>query len=333
MSTYKQLFQESLAIVWRMKTLWILGFFAILFSGSVEGDLYFNFLTNSKNPIYDLVQISSTGVFNQDFLINFQNSFLKDVNSSSVMIFVFFGIVILLLLILVLSITSQLVIMKKTGDSLKLANIKNINIADLIINGVKEVKSGIFSAALLNIAFKIIVFIVFILITLPVMMSVDKPGLIYDLWYLLSFIILLPSTIIFSFFIRYATAGIAIHGLNLKEAISNSWRILKNNWLISVEVSFMVFLINIFSVFIILLILAAVIIPLWLIAMSVFEVFGPKLYVFSIGFSYLLLFFVYLTCSAILSTFNVVVWANMYQKLNKNNISGKIKNFFRVGTK
>lgn len=327
MEIYKQIFLEAFNVVKKHKNLWLLGFFAILFSGSIEGDLYYGFLNNKSNPIYDVMQISSTGIFSKDILLNLQDSVLGNISSSFVLFVVFFVLITSLVVVLLISIGSQMIVISRAGEMMKNPKTPVIKLRELIPSGLKTIKTNLFTASLVNVLFKVMVFLIFALIMLPIFLTAGTPSVIADFWYLLLFVLLMPLTIILSLFVKYIVIGLVINKLKLRLAISNAWSIITKNWLISIETSFLLFLFNIVAIFFMLILISGLAIPLYYIAVLVQQLISPQFFVITLVLTYVILFIVFLLCNAIISTFSISVWTSLYLKLTKNNLNTTIKGF------
>jgi|GEM_PF-6623882 hypothetical protein len=328
MSFYKQLFQESIAIVWRYKPLWLCGFFAILFSGSVEGDLYYSFLSKTNNPIANIKQLAGSEFFNWGFFNHAIELIFSNFSSSLAIFGILLGILLIMLTIITLSVASQMLIIKKTLKSLsETKTMVKYSFRELFIDDFSAIKGNLLKVVTLNIVFKIFIFVIFLVVTTPILINMDQPGVIANAFYVILLIILTPIAIVGSFYIRYAVIALSAGRSTLSEALSKAWQIIKYNWLLSIETSLMVFIINIVSIFFTLLIISGLYILIGYLALFMLQAMSEKMFVFMAGFGILILAVLYLAISAIVSSFGVVVWANLYQKILKNETRSRLNGF------
>ena len=113
----------------------------------------------------------------------------------------------------------------------------------LILSGSKNFKAvfGIYFFA------KTIIYGLLIFILSPILLTTlarDNESLNVFIIFL-NFLIFVPIAIIVSFVARFATAYVVFQGQKMVEALKNGWRLFVANWLISLEMAAILFIINI----------------------------------------------------------------------------------------
>jgi len=98
------------------------------------------------------------------------------------------------------------------------------------------------SVLLINIVVKVLLYALFIVIGAPLITwFLVKNTLLGGLVFVtLVFIIFIPASIIVSFIVKYAIAYIVIKGKNVGESVKLGWNLFKKNWLISIEMAFLI---------------------------------------------------------------------------------------------
>mgnify|MGYP003488607250 FL=1 len=330
MSLYKQIFLDAFNFTRCHKALWIFGFFAILFSGSVEADLYYNFLNSQKNNLYNLGQMASTGIFNKEVWFNLPQQIFSADSSIGFLVFTFFGLSLAALFILTLSVGSQVLIIEQSNLLLNNPKAPLAKFSDLVLANFKDMRVIIAKAAFVNVLFKFFLIISFLLIALPIFLSSGLPNIIADFSYLLLFVVLTPIIILGSLYSRYLVISLVTNKNSLKQASCDAWSLISKSWLLSIEISLALFVFNILSVFITLTIISGLALLLWFFALAA-QSFSYQAYVLVIALSYFILFLVFLLCNALLSTFSISVWTNLYLKLTKSSknkpLQGLVGNF------
>jgi hypothetical protein len=186
----------------------------------------------------------------------------------------------------------------------------------------------------LNILAKALIFGLLVLITIPVMFFVAGGGNNFGLnlfLFILSFVLFTILAIFISFMTIYASCFVVIKGLPFVEAIRASWYLFIKNWLVSVEVALLLFLITLG-------------VGAGLVLLSLFYLFPVALLLaafayleLNIGF-WAIIFLAtlgwlggVLWAGAMLSTFQFSTWTILFLELNKKKIWSKLLRFVGIG--
>ena len=318
---YSQLFKKAWSITWRNKILWFFGLFATLIGAENEYGLISRAYTRItiEGINFPFVEgLYAAGIFKAGFLSKIVYSFINDPFSFFILLFVLTVFLAVFLFIIWLVITSQVALINSTF----LLEVKKP------LNFKKSLKKGLdlFAPVLaLNVAAKLIIYSCFTIIGIPLLAIFIKTATSVDpLVYLLMFILFIPFIMVVSFLTKYATAYIVYKKTSVLKAIENSWKLFRNNWIVTLELALFLYLFHA-------IITAITIILIWVIlpqdislpvfvASTIAGFFGAKGVVVSI-ISMLIL----LVAVVLYTVFVWVSWSLMFIHLNKfGRASGKV---------
>ncbi len=182
----------------------------------------------------------------------------------------------------------------------------------------------------LNALAKALIFGLLVLITLPAMFFItgktDNVGWNLTL-YLLAFVIFTALALFVSFMAIYASCFVAVKGLPMVESIRAGWRLFAQNWLVSIEMSLLLFVITlgVGAAFAILSFLYLIPIFLLLLAFAYLKLsFGFWLVIFlaALGWLVALCF-----TGGALSAYQFSAWTILFMEINKKKIWSKLLRF------
>lgn len=300
---YRIILKKAWDITKKYKFLWIFGIFALLLGNGGEMQIFFRTLY----AVQDLSGSQLPGVLNSLFLIDF----IKNAsNLTSVLIWIIFvAIDLFVLLVLAWIITiSQIAIIK-------------------VVNGLSSNKKSTFKTAFvesqqyfprvlgLNIICEVLIGLFVFLLIIPLLLVIATAGSQFKfLIGIIVFVIFLPIAIIISFVIRYAINYVVIKGEKFGASISRAWLLFKTNWLISLEMTLALLIIN-SIIWIIVLYLTIIIIGPYL-RMDLMTIFAFKNVVWGlIFFKILPLFVLYLFAGAFVAVFQIASWTLLFNEL------------------
>lgn len=322
MFSYRLIIKRALNIAWQHKYLWILGLFASVVAAS--GSFEYQFLSGNfqegvlANPYHFLnsfmITLESIGLVILGFIDLFSYNILTIINTLTFVIIV--GS--LLVAFIWLSVSSQGGLV---AASQKLINSKK-KLANLSIRKYITIGHQNFWPVLsLNIIVKAVIAIILSLTSIPLLILSTKYSVSLTLLYTLAFIILVPLTIAFSLMIKYAIAYIVLDNENFIDAVRKSWIMFRKNWLVSVEMGVIIFLITFVVGFLLLLGLSVIILPYFIFAVDY-------------GIVWLIILLATITLSIILiagsflTTFQITAWTNIFLELKNGNGQAKLERIF-----
>lgn len=240
MSLYRKVLKQALVLSWHYKYLWFFGLFAVLIGNSGEYEVFVRGLSGDLGQGFSdsLSRLISADLFSGQALSAINDLFAQDAFS-----FILFIIITLVILVMVgfliwLSVASQAALV---NNSAAIISGKKNSFKDGIEKGAK-VFWPVFG---LNIASKVIIAILFMIIGLPIFLTAGRAGSVSaSLFYLVLFVIFVPLAVSVAFLIKYAIAYVVIKDNDFFTAVKNGWRLFADNWLVSIEMALALFFIN-----------------------------------------------------------------------------------------
>lgn len=317
----KSIYRETLKSAWDIaknnKILWIFGLFAALLGNGGE---------------YQILAQAAEKVGRDSILSPFSQlgsaSFWRGIYQISVynpIDFILSLIVVLSLLFLVgfiiwLVMTSQVALISAVYKKILK---KNVNFQDEISSS----KEKFVPILAINVLAKLLIGFILFLIGLPLLLLASKINSALVLFlYIIIFILLIPAAFIISFLAKYSAAYIVLKNKCLIDAIRSAWELFLKNWIISLEMAFILFLLNIVIGFAVILIITLIALPF--IAMAIIYSFAGLQFAFwmvIILISVISLAIIGFT-GAILSAFQWSGWIILFKRLtSKETVLSKIE--------
>jgi hypothetical protein len=173
----------------------------------------------------------------------------------------------------------------------------------------------------INILVKVLIACIFFLITLPVILTAPTASLPIIIYTIL-FLIFIPVVIGLSLIAKYAIAYIVIKKNKFIEAINNAINLFSRNWVISLEMAFILMLINIVVGIMILIAMFAIAAPFVILSL-IFANFTIFWLITFLGFTVLILAVIWL--GSMLTAFLVNSWTKLFLELLDRKGESKIK--------
>lgn len=331
MTLYRSIIRQAISITWQYKYLWFFGLFATLLASNFEVELVSRFLTQNSAPSYSWQGFMETGLFSNQAW----NGFMEVAQTSPSS---FVGILILLLVLgmlavalLWLSITSQVALVSNTNKALNGANKKTPQArhAHDVSIGIKEGSRYFWPVLLLNFGVRIAVFLLAYITIVPFLIWASAQGFGFGITYLIIFIVFLAIALSLALIARYAIAGVVLDGLGIKTAIVKAWHLFWKNWLVSLEMGFILFAISLLSTFAIMLAVLIIAIPfivLYLITLY-FNLF--ILWVGLLLLAILVSVAVVIIGGSMVTVFQTTSWVGLYNQLtSKAGVTSKLERMF-----
>lgn len=312
MYTFRQIFKQAFSIAWKYPSLWFFGFFVALLGTGTEGELFFG---NSG--------LGGQGIF---------SAFLQGLFDSN--IFTFEGMKglyqsawthpLYLFLLIILSLVAM-------GLSVLVVWLTIVAQTSLIASAIAKTKNKFFGfkesfgygiskfwpVFFLNLILRI-VFVV-LMVVIGIFTAFKFPG--SNVLFVLIFNLTLAIIILISFITKFAICGSILKEWKFKESLINGWMMFKKNWLVSIEISFVIFCVVAF-------------IDLFL-AFLITQIFGLafKLFLnFPLGIliTFCLVIVGFVISQAIISVFQWSTWAIVFELLSskKPALFSRIENIF-----
>lgn len=314
MSLYKKILSQSWQTTWNNKYLWFFGLFAALLGGGEYGALLKGFSGDTGVGIFSgWRKIVETGIFRAETIVNIKIILRDDPLSLLIPLIAIIVILILTAFLIWLSIVSQGALVN--------------NAADYLGNKKSDFKKGLtvgmkkfWPIFWLNAGVRILIYIVFIIIGFLAIPAIAKSV------YIIAFIVFIPIAIILAFMAKYAVAYAVLKEKNLLDSIKNGWRLFIDNWLISLEMAFILFLINILIGLGLILLILTLTIPFLFLIAAFYKIASAAGFWFVIAVASVLFLAIIAVGGAILSTFQISAWTGLFLRLeNKGAISKLVR--------
>jgi len=327
MYLYRTILSQAFKNVWRNKYLWFFGLFAALVGSSGEIQiLFYRYDSLSEGLFPGLRRIIETGFFSKETIANIGQLARVEPFSLFMIFSLFIVFVALAIFIIWLSISSQAALV---NNAAKMKTDKKHNFKEGLEVGMKN----FWPVLGLNIFLKLIIFVMFIILSLPIISSIATGNFTAtSLIFIISFLIYVPLAIILSFIVKYAVAYVVIKGSRMFESIKLGWQLFLKNWLVSIEMAFILFFISFLAGISLLMLLLIFSVP-FLFIIILFIKFSLYFYTWIIiilaVIFYLLLI---LLTGAILSAFQVFSWTGLFIELiGKGGVSKLTRVFSKKG--
>ena len=323
MTLYRDILGQSLKSAWRNKYLWFFGLFAALLGNAGEFELLFRGFNGKTATFFPgLERLSETGIFSFQIFKSLGQLSRQDPFSLFLALGVLLLIVLVSLFLLWLAITSQVALVHSAG---KMRANKKHNFKESLNIGTKK----FWPVFGLNIIFKIAVYALFIVLSLPIISSMGKVDFaLSSSLYIVSFILFIPISIIFSFIIKYAIAFVVIKEAGFLIAIKQGWKLFVKNWLVSLEMAFLLFFINFLVGAALILVFLIISIPFFFMAL----LFAKFAFIFNFWAMVMIATVVYIIfivlTGSFLSAFQITSWTSLFVELvSRGGVSKLIRIF------
>lgn len=306
MTLYRDIIKRAVKSSWSNKYFWFFGLFATFFTSSSLYGLFANIVSGdlASNPFPILSRLSK--LFSLDTFSNIGKTMSEQPVNVAIIILIYFSFVVLFFFVAWLSTVSQAALVNNAALELT----EKENNLKIGLNAGIEKFWPVFS---LNIFLKAIFYFGFFVISLPFILGIfQKSSLSDNLIFSVVFVFFASLAIVFSFIIKYSIAYIVLKKENFFGGLKKGWSLFKENWLISIEMAFLLFFIDFFVNIIIILLLTIVIVPF--IFMAVLLAGWGSLFGFWVLMLIALILFLLIAAfsRAIITAFQIVSWTDLF---------------------
>lgn len=294
----REILQQALTMIWRKKYLWWLGLFAGL--ATYGGEI--NFLLNKYDTVARFRKILSAirNLFFEGQAQVFLQQLHRVWTTDAGRLLAYLAVAVLLVVFIFwLMLVSQGALIRITGRV-------NQKKATSFLDGIATSSGKFWTLVQLNIMAALLGWGLLVLLA-------GVPAAIYLInglpaWSLVAHITTIVSVVVsamIAFLVQYATAGIVLRDQTLMVAIIQSWRLFRQNLLVSVEMAVIIFLLNLATLFVVL--------GVTVLLVSPFSVAGLLTILIIIAIEY-----------AIMSAFSFAAWTITYLRLVEGSAESKI---------
>ena len=323
MFSYRSLLKQAFSLAWKNKYLWFFGLFASLTvaGGSWEYQIITqNFGQNLvDSSYYNLSGLLALGDLLKNFFSGFVNLFRFDFLTIINVLTLLLAAAIILVLFIWLAVTSQAALVDSTKKILT-AGKKKIIIT--IRSGLTAGQRHFWSVLGLNILTKVLISLALFIISLPLLFMVVSNASILSAIYIILFVIFIPIGTGLSLMIKYAISYKVLDNQSFIGSLEKSGKLFKENWLVSLEMAVILFLINLLIGGLLLVGMAVFLLPLFLLGL------GFNLAWLTILIALVAIVLVILTGS-FLTTFQIAAWTGLFLNLKERGGLAKLERLFK----
>lgn len=311
MFLYRDILKKTWKVTWGHKYLWIFGFFAALLSGIGRYNVSFSRSPESWNSsaFASLSNLIGEGLFTGKFFSSMAEYFKQDATFASIYLVFLIVVLFFSLLFLWLAVVSQgglinnAVKIIKTGKKVSLKegfSVGNRNFWQVLgINLITAALMSFFAA----------------LVGLPLLYAIAYYNPVVSLLYFLLFLLFIPLALIISFLGKYAICYKIIKKKSFVDSIVEAINLFSKNWIISIEMSLILFLIDIAAIFGGALIILSLSVPYRFLAIAAALTISPVIYWIAIGIGLVLAIVFIVILGSALVTFKTIAWSDMFVSL------------------
>ncbi len=327
MLSYRAILKESWKISWKNKYLWFFGFFASLVSFNVELKIFSRSLNQNSgiNVLSNIKTFLSTGIFSKNSWLNFIELFKTDTFTMILLVLILLLIVAIIIFLAWLSTVSQIGIINSTNKIMKNSRDKLT-----IKNGIRSANKKFWPIFAMNVIISVVVNIIYLVTTILLVTVALKSKVTTAIIFGLIFIVMISLSLIFSFIMKYAIAYFIIENKKFGQSIKQGWQLFTKNWLISMEMSIVLFLINILTIFLLSFISFVIFYLVFSLSFSII-LMTSSIFLFWIIMiaGSLVLLAVAVLGGALLNTFQITSWTNLFVQLRNGKELSKIEKIFQ----
>ncbi|MDD4607187.1 MAG: hypothetical protein PHS07_02510 [Patescibacteria group bacterium] len=311
MSIYRPIFKQSWQIIKKYKFLWWFGILITLLSSTA------NELTIIINNLGNLINGNLPMMFYNLYHLRFLNmpgSFLALLWQMPTINLIFYlgGLGLITVFLIWLGIIARAAVINFVLNQPNQTNFKN---------QFQQGKQNFWPLFKFTLSARLIAYGFLLIILSPLILFKN----IHNFWIYLSFAIFILVSIFLMFILRYGSIYVIKKHSNVLENLKNSFKLFKNNFVISLEMIILIALITLLMGIISIVITIIALIPLILI----FYIFTSLNLVWGINVILTLIIvsviFLFLLSSAIIQLYQQTAWVLLFEKLVSQSINSKIK--------
>ncbi|MCD4694022.1 choline transporter-like family protein [bacterium] len=329
MYLYRTILKKSAQIIWKFKHLWFFGFFAAFLGSFLEFEIIFNRMGPDFGHRFlnNIGSIKSAGIFSKSFLFNFGNLFKNDPISMIILLTITLIVLVLLGFLIWLSMVSQGGLVNNTANIVNNKGETNIQVG--VESGVKNFWK-IFG---INLVVKFFVYFILLILSLLIFFTSYSSSLLSSMFLVnaLLFIVFIPLALILAFIAKYAICYAVIEGDSFILSIKKAFNLFIRNWLVSIEMAFILFFLSFIVGLVILIGLTLAFIPILLLfnLAVYFSWIMLSFWIFIVGI--IILAVLMALAGSAFSAFRITAWTEFFIRLNSS--KGSVSKLARLVAK
>ncbi|MFH1564479.1 MAG: hypothetical protein ABIC82_01370 [bacterium] len=322
---YRDILKNAFNIAFKNKTLWFFGLLAAPLMGMAEYKIAANIFegTNGGFIFGEWSQIINTVISQFGNISNL----LAENPAALIILLAFFSVIILFVFFLFwIAVVAQGALIdgiNQTNSKTMINSKPNTSISC----GIKN----FFPVLGIHFFVKLGITLSFLLLSLPiVVIAIGNNDVLPKILYFVFSLIFIPIIIIIMFSSKYAINYIIIEKENFFDGIKKGYRMFFDNWLISIEMSLILFFISVFAGLFIVVVGSFIILPITLLIYILIQIKLIFLVKFVLVLGLLILIILSLFFTAIFSVFQYSNWVLLFNRLKKGGEKekGKLARWF-----
>jgi hypothetical protein len=314
---YRNILKKSWSITWRHKYLWFFGIFATLLGAGGEYDFVLNYLNSTREEglFPGWRDLATSGFFSWHTIPSIFQTIVSDPLSFIILILVLLFLLALFCFLVWLVIISQIGTIDATS---KFSGDKTASLKEGIDTGIKKFWPVFFLDFLSKAAISILV------LFLTIFLLNDKYAVIFQILFMVFFLI----SLFIAFLFKYGVNYIIIKGLKFDQAVKEGWKLLKKNWLVTIEMALILFLVSIIVALITIILVFTASAPLMFFAILFYNLHSMGGFWLVASLAAILLLALVMIIGAVLTSFQISSWTIFFTELTGAGAKSKIERIF-----
>ena len=301
---FQQILAQTWRLIWRNKILWFFGFFVVLITQETEivlrNQLVFSDQTLSASSWHELFTNGFGGILSSIW------ASLTETTASTIV-----GSLIVLMILALFAWLMVASIGALIDSIAQLDKGKKITFNGAMVSGHKYFWKNLSIIVLAKVVDYGVLILMAVLVSLMLLHSIG-------LWLgaVLAVITFVVSLIV-SFVARYAAGFVVVNNENTFQAIRSGWNLFVKNWIDSVEMAILLFAINLVVNLAILLVIALIVLPFFILILVMNSGDYTSLANFFFGSALVLVLIVAVLLGSVLSAFQYSAWVTTFLRLKE----------------
>lgn len=323
MFSYRNLLKQAWDITWKYKYLWFFGLFASL--AAAGGSIEYQVLAQNLNQ--NLVDGTYFHLNNFLLIAELLRSFfvgLGDLFQYNIWI-ILNALTLLIITLTIIFVFVWLAISSQAGliDSVKkILSAKKKEPVLGVREGLASGHKHFWPVLGLNIIIKILVSFAFFIISLPLLFMIISDSSYLLVVYTLLFIVFVPIAVSLSLMVKYAIAFKVLENKSFVASLEDGWKLFIKNWLVSLEMAIILFIISFLGGLMTLISLAILFFPLFFVGVA-YQIYWLAILMI------LLALVVVVVIGSCLTTFQISTWTNLFIRLREKGGLAKLERIFQ----
>lgn len=321
MPLYRKILNQAFAFSWQNKYLWFFGLFAALV-GSGGYEIIGQSLSSSSVTVELLDNLVSAGAFDAGFFHNLTKIAMEKPLVLLAIFAMFSIIVAAVIFVFWLATVAQAAIV---NNYVMFLGGKEHSFQ----SGLKAGFKYFWKVFFLNVLEKLVILLVLMIVNLPLIFSVFYTKNPFTSGgYVILYVLFVPLLLVFSLLVKYAISYVVIKNETLAFSLKRSWQLFKDNWVISIEMACLMFVISFVYAFIAMILISAYVLPFSFIVGLVGMAFGSFVGLVVV-FLLALVGIVFLVISgSFMSILQISAWTGLYVEMTGRGAESKIQRLF-----